>query len=429
MIRFISLSLMRDGFYMHFIAWSFGLLLNIAGFAANAQTSFDSISFQAAINGPDGKALANGRYDLTFRFYSVLTGGTALATSSVPNVPVTGGISSTLIPADTSWFTGGQLRYLGFSVNGGTEYTPRVSIAAVPYALSSHEVSQSAITRGPQLSQHRLLLGSELKGDSNLVLQIADANTPKARVILQGVHSQGNAFADVYLNPAGGNVYTGPHCIIGSDSPGHSFTSIGIVGTDTEVQAVRSSGSAWGHVIINKDGGNVGIGTDNVTKKLTVAGEAQVTVLTITGGSDVAEPVSVTSTAGVEKAIPGMVMVIDREHDGRFMPCSAEYDKAVAGVLSGANGVRPGMVLSADGEKHVGANEGTLPMAMTGRVWVLCDATTKPIHRGDSLTTSKTPGHAMAVLDDLKAPRAVIGKAMTELKQGKGFALVLINLQ
>ena len=66
---------------------------------------------------------------------------------------------------------------------------------------------------------------------------------------------------------------------------------------------------------------------------------------------------------------------------------------------------------------------------MTGRVWVYVDASFGAVQPGDLLTTSSTPGHAMLASDHGRAFGAVIGKAMTELKEGKGLVLVLVNLQ
>jgi hypothetical protein len=85
------------------------------------------------------------------------------------------------------------------------------------------------------------------------------------------------------------------------------------------------------------------------------------------------------------------------------------------------------MVMGKEGHELA---SGDVPLAMTGRVWVLCDADQGgPIGRGDRLTTCATPGYAMRVSEDSRAPGAVIGKAMTELKSGRGFVLVLVNLQ
>jgi hypothetical protein len=66
---------------------------------------------------------------------------------------------------------------------------------------------------------------------------------------------------------------------------------------------------------------------------------------------------------------------------------------------------------------------------LTGRVYCWANASYGPIEPGDLLTTSDTPGHAMKVTDHAKAQGAIIGKAMTELKQGKGLVLVLVTLQ
>ncbi len=73
--------------------------------------------------------------------------------------------------------------------------------------------------------------------------------------------------------------------------------------------------------------------------------------------------------------------------------------------------------------------DGSVPVAMTGRVYCLADASSGTIEPGDMLTTSSTPGYAMKVFDSKKAQGAVIGKAMTSLKAGKGLVLVLVSLQ
>ena len=57
------------------------------------------------------------------------------------------------------------------------------------------------------------------------------------------------------------------------------------------------------------------------------------------------------------------------------------------------------------------------------------DTANGPIKPGDLLTTSATPGYAMKVADHAKAQGAILGKAMTGLKAGQGFVLVLVSLQ
>lgn len=142
--------------------------------------------------------------------------------------------------------------------------------------------------------------------------------------------------------------------------------------------------------------------------------------ITIRGGADVAEPFEFSN----EHLSAGSVVVIDDEHPGKLKLSSRAYDTRVAGIISGANGVNPGLRLHQEG-----LLDGSADVALTGRVYVLADASKGAIRPGDLLTTSDTPGHAMKVTDHLKAQGAILGKAMTELKTGKGMVLVLVTLQ
>jgi hypothetical protein len=97
----------------------------------------------------------------------------------------------------------------------------------------------------------------------------------------------------------------------------------------------------------------------------------------------------------------------------------------VAGIVSGANDFPAGAVLG-----NLPGHEDAPPIALSGRVYVLCDATMHAIEPGDLLTTADAPGHAMKVTDYPRAQGAIIGKAMSALADGeKGLVLVLVNLQ
>ena len=75
-------------------------------------------------------------------------------------------------------------------------------------------------------------------------------------------------------------------------------------------------------------------------------------------------------------------------------------------------------------------SQGAPPIALSGRVWVNCDASIHAIEPGDLLTTAETAGHAMKVTDSPRAQGAILGKAMSALKQGEtGQVLVLVTLQ
>jgi hypothetical protein len=126
--------------------------------------------------------------------------------------------------------------------------------------------------------------------------------------------------------------------------------------------------------------------------------------------------------AGVETAEPGTVMVLGEE--GALEPSDRAYDKRVAGVVSGAGGYRPGIVL--DKQPAQGNRS---PIALLGKVFCKVDAAPAPVEVGDLLTTSDTPGHAMKAGDPAKAFGSVIGKALRPLPGGKGLIPVLIALQ
>jgi hypothetical protein len=120
----------------------------------------------------------------------------------------------------------------------------------------------------------------------------------------------------------------------------------------------------------------------------------------------------------------GAVVVIDQEHPGRLKRSTRAYDKRVAGIVSGANGINPGIALRQEGTLDGGQN-----VALTGRVYVQAEASSGAIEPGDMLTTSDIPGYAMKVSDHARAQGAVVGKAMSPLPQGQGMVLVLVTLQ
>jgi hypothetical protein len=69
-------------------------------------------------------------------------------------------------------------------------------------------------------------------------------------------------------------------------------------------------------------------------------------------------------------------------------------------------------------------------VALAGRVYCNVDASFGDVSPGDLLTTSPTPGYAMAVRDHRRAQGAILGKAMERMPKGlKGQMLVLVTLQ
>jgi hypothetical protein len=146
-------------------------------------------------------------------------------------------------------------------------------------------------------------------------------------------------------------------------------------------------------------------------------------VLEITAGADLSEQFDVSSPD--PEVHPGMVVCIDPQNPGKLILSAKAYDRTVAGIVSGAGGVSPGMLMGQQGTPASGKH----PIALTGRVYCQADASNGSIQPGDLLTSSDTPGHSMKVTDHAKAQGAIIGKAMTALESGKGLVLVLVSLQ
>jgi len=213
-------------------------------------------------------------------------------------------------------------------------------------------------------------------------------------------------------------------------------TWIGVYG---ETNAVPESGSAgvWGDGKATGDGvkgvaagpgkaavcgfqlGNNGPGVfgqgnpaGSFQGNVVVNGNLEVTGDVVLAGADYAETLS-SADVGIA---PGTVVVINGQ--GRVAPCEREYDSAVAGVVSGAGGTRPAIVL----DRH----DGGVDVALMGKVWCLADADVAPITPGDLLTTSTTTGHARRVGDLSRATGALVGKALTGLPDGRGMVQVLV---
>ena len=135
-------------------------------------------------------------------------------------------------------------------------------------------------------------------------------------------------------------------------------------------------------------------------------------------GADCAENFESADGEGIE---PGSVVVA--ACDGKMQPCTEAYDKRVAGVVSGAEGLAAGLILNrSDSETRV-------PIALIGKVYCNVDANLAPVGVGDLLTTSPTVGYAMKAEDSQRMLGTTLGKALQPLDAGRSRIPVLVALQ
>jgi hypothetical protein len=299
-----------------------------------------------------------------------------------------------------------------------------------------------------------------LDGDSGGAGYISIRNTnSSSRVILDGLGNDSGGQALFYaadgslgVNIKGDEAGSGElsvHGPTGTDNINLSGGSAGGVLTvkdDAGASAVylAASGAGGGFQYLYKANGNIGvqldgdntgagyIGVYGTNGSILIAldgqssgdGRISCDVLQINGGSDLSEKFDITSIHDAIK--PGMIVSIDPDKPGDLAVTHKAYDRTVAGIISGAGGVKSGMLMGQAGTKA----DGKHPVALTGRVYCYVDADAAgPIEPGDMITTSSTPGHGMKVVDHTKASGAIIGKAMSKLSSGKGLVLVLVSLQ
>jgi hypothetical protein len=403
----------------------------------------------------DGSALANGNYDFFFTLHDAPSGGAQVAALGSAASPITinvqRGLFTRQLDFPASAWSGGE-RYLEVNVRQSpsgsfTTLASRQRISPAPYAnFSANTRGMSVDTTGrfqfgPYATSYRGIVGDAAQGE---LLELRSNNANFTLMTLTNGSAGGRPWA-LLSTGAGWSTGAGDlvfrdigaaqdRMVLGSDgnvgvgaftlNPAAYGRTLTISGSGT---AGGSASAVFHNPNLNQQW-NAGIGAAGVFYFDKFGGGSNVVsvpVLEIRGGSDIAEPYHIAPASNIRPQ-PGMVVVIDQDTVGTLKVASKSYDHAVAGIISGANGVNTGLTLT---QKGSSVADGDMPVANVGRVWCYVDADANgSIKAGDLLTTSDTPGHAMWA-DPAKANGAILGKAMSSLDAGKGLVLVLVGLQ
>jgi hypothetical protein len=234
----------------------------------------------------------------------------------------------------------------------------------------------------------------------------------------------GNSYGEVLLH----NSLVGNQIAVQLTANGTGGGVLSLNDTNAASRALLAGYNTGGWLSLSRPDGTVTISLN--ADDGTGSGLITTSVLQITGGADLSEQFDVRDSLNSQLPAPnliqpGMVVCIDPENPGQLVVSTKPYDRTVAGIVSGAGGVNPGMLMG----HHGTVADGKHPVALTGRVYCLAETSTGSIRPGDLLTTSTRPGHAMRVADPSRAQGAILGKAMSSLQKDEGLVLVLVSLQ
>lgn len=133
-------------FYVHHVTANLGATPHPL---SGGITSLNTITYQGRLTNSTGIALT-GNYPITFKLYSVASGGSELWSESWPAVDVQNGLFQVLLgsitPLTPDLVTNHNSLWLGVQVGSDAEMTSRVQLGAVPFAMQSLVVPTGAIT-------------------------------------------------------------------------------------------------------------------------------------------------------------------------------------------------------------------------------------------------------------------------------------------
>lgn len=426
--------------------------------AVNDNVGF-SLPLQGRLTDVSGVPL-NGSYDITFRFYTTSSGGTAVCSDTNINVQVSGGLFNTMIWGNCHNSFNGQQLYLGIEVGTDGEMTPRQPVYPVPYAVS---LKPGAVISGTIGSAP--ILHIENSGTNGRGLRSYATGTGTNYGVV-GASTSLEGYGGFFYNSAGGIGLWGyssgtnhpaifgcvnsssANCSAPTNQAGIAGKSIsgdgvwgssnnstfrGVYGENTgggiAIAAYNNSADTTNHTVPtlyllqSNASGDFVVGASSYlgsrTWRVDRSGKGYFNGGTQASGADFAEQIAV---KGVESDYEvGDVLVISASADRTVEQSSSPFSTTVLGVYSSNPAVLAG---APDTNYQIPG----IPVAVVGIVKCKVSAENGPIQRGDLLVTASLPGYAMSAGDN-PPQGTVLGKALQVLSEGTGIILILVTLQ
>ena len=424
----------------------------------NARNAF---TYQGRLTDTSGKPL-NGQYNMNFQLWDALTAGNQVGSDiSAGNVTVENGVFNAVIPVPESTFTG---RALWLRIQVGSEWlSPRQEILPVPYAMS---LTPGAVISGTANSYLITALNNSTSGFGGGLRGAVQSSATNSVGVWGFSHAStgwSNGVAGGTRSSEGVGVIGYNEAITGgwgvwAEAQGTSGWAVGVEGGTKSPEGVGVNGvnyatTGWARGVngesYSPDGigvaglhnnGGIGVYASSITGTALYAKSDSGWLIQAVSANDSDTEFYVSNDGNVyadgtyrspaadfaemfpaqSGLEPGDVLIIGL--DGKLARSTEPYQMAVVGIYS----TQPGFLGGASEDVSM---DDRIPLAIVGIVPVKVSAENGPIHPGDLLTPSATPGYAMVCQNRLDCVGAIIGKALEQLEEGTGMITVLITLQ